>query len=133
MPWQLIGTLVPGYRWQQFDTPVIGGELFRVSQTWNGQYPGDGPAWFSSVFANSGISGFRRFYSNNEPLLMEMPIPDEFVDAGLLVRYIQVKLGIRTRLYADADYQVTLEVWTDSTDGSGQPAQLVSGGTYDTP
>jgi len=133
MPWQTVGTLEPGYQWQQFNTPVIGGELFRLTQTWQGEYPGIGPALFSSVYSDSGVSGFRRFYPNQEPLLLEMPVPQELVDAGLLVRYIQVKLSIRARLYDQASWQVTLEVWTDSTDGSGQAAQLVSGGTYDAP
>lgn len=131
MTWLNVGTLTPTKDWQQFDTPVIGGELFRVTQTWTGKYPAAGPAWLSSVYANAGISGFRRFFSNEEPLLLEMPIPDDFANSGLLVRYVQLRLGVDSRPFADSNWQVTLELWTDDTTGTGQPAQLISGGTYD--
>lgn len=133
MSWLSVGTLSPSHQWQQFESPVIGGELFRVTQTWQGEYPGAGPAWLSSVYADAGIAGFRRFYSNDDQLLIEMPNPQEFIDAGLLVRYIQLRLGIQTRLYADANWQITLELWTDDTDPTGAPAQLISGGTYGDP
>lgn len=130
MTWIELGTLSPEYQWQQFNIPAVGGELFRITQSWNGEYPGFGPAWFSSVYVDSGITGFRKFYSNDEPLLMQMPIPDELEAAGLLVRYIQLKIGIRTRLYENADWQVTLELWTEDTDSGGQPVQRISGGIY---
>jgi len=130
MPWLTLGTLTPGFTWQQFDTPVVGGDLFRLTQTWQGNYPAAGPAWLSSVFANDGISAFRRFFSNEEPLLIEMPTPESFVNAGFLVRYIQLRLGVDSRPFADSNWQVTLELWTDSTDATGQPAQRLSGGTY---
>lgn len=133
MAWLDVGTLTPSHQWQQFESPVIGGELFRVTQSWVGRYPAAGPAWLSSAFANAGISGFRRFFSNEDPLLLEMPIPQEFTDAGLLVRYVQLRLGVDSRPFADSNWQVTLELWTDDTDPLGNPAQLISGGTYGDP
>lgn len=131
MTWLTLGTLSPGYQWQIFNTPVLEGDLFRITQQWQGSYPGIGPAWLASLYANAGESGYRKFFSNSDPQLIEMPIPEEFRSAGLFVRYIQLKLGIRTRLYEGANWQVTLELWTGTTSPAGEAVQLVSGGTYD--
>ena len=130
MTWFNLGTVQPIYEWRGFDFPAINTTLFRITQTWNGDFPGVGPIQLRGIYANGGRYGFRRFFSNTEPLLMLIPTPADLIAAGYLVRDMQIRLGGRTRFYEDANWRVTLETWTGEADAQGNPVQRISGGTY---
>lgn len=131
MAWFNLGTVIPVYEWRTFDFPAINTDLFRVTQSWNGDFPGVGPIQLRSVYPNGGKFGFTKFFTSDEEILLLLPTPDSIIAAGYLLRDMQIRLGGRTRVYEDAMWRITLETWVGSTDPQGSPQQRISGGTYD--
>lgn len=128
MSWEWIGTISPEYGWQNFQNDAIGGSLFRITQSWDGEYPGWGPAYISFYYPNGGRYGFYKFWSGNEPLLFTEAVPVSLQRAGYIVRTPQVQMGGRTRLYENANWQVTLELWLGPSPNT--PQQIIDGGEY---
>ena len=114
MVWIELGTIEPQLlNWQRYPTLVTGGELFRVRQSWVGDWPGTGHLQLSSVYDGAGRYGFRRVGSDTEDRLVVMPVPEELILAGLNSRYIEIKLSYSARVYENANWQVSVDKWTD--------------------
>lgn len=115
MSWQFLGTVSPTQlEWRRFSALVTGGELFRVRQTWTGTWPGTGYLQFSSVYPTAGRYGFRKCGSDTEDRIINMAIPQALLEAGLTSRYIECRLNYRARLYAVANWQVSIDVWEEA-------------------
>lgn len=95
MKWNSLGTKKPILNWQLYDIPVIGVELFRVTNHWN----------ILPYYRMKGYLG--QFFSTTtdvvQPItiypikgvqqLIELPIPQDLKNAGNITRYIGIKLA----------------------------------------
>lgn len=107
MAWENLGQVNLSLQWQLLDEAVIGGEVFRIRQTYS-SYP-IGYALLSFVYADGGRYGYRRFYPDrNQDIMLLMPVPEMLIEKGLIVRYPTLKISGKTRIHAD--------VWTASVD-----------------
>lgn len=114
MVWSSLGTIEPQLlNWQQYPTPVIGGELFRVRQSWVGDWPGTGHLQFSALYADGGRYGFRRIGSDTADRMFTLAVPEVMQLAGLTTRYIEVKLSYNARIYSGANWQVSVDQWIE--------------------
>lgn len=112
MPWQFLGTVSPTQLdWKRFATPVTGGELFRVRQSWVGDWPGTGYLQFSAVYSGAGRHGFRKVGADTEARIISLAIPQALLEAGLTTRHIECRLNPRARPYAVANWQVSIDYW----------------------
>ncbi|MEO0538385.1 MAG: hypothetical protein AAF215_31545 [Cyanobacteria bacterium P01_A01_bin.123] len=129
MPWLELGTLTPGYDWTAFPTPVGESELFRLTQDYT---PPLGRAYliFAARFYPGSLSLFNRAYPSEDDTIIYMPVPDVFDRPGYLFRDIMLKHNLFGRVFASAEWRVTLEAWVDSADDQGNPIQVVDGGIY---
>ncbi|MEM9448380.1 MAG: hypothetical protein AAGA75_07585 [Cyanobacteria bacterium P01_E01_bin.6] len=126
MSWNSLGSVgITDYDWKTFGTPDLGARIFRLTQSYtDGKHP-YGKLTLSSVFSNSARSVYRRVYPQNErPTVLEMPIPDEFVQINQLVRFIQVKPTLRTRWQADSNWTAQLDYWEPSDSGLSRDGKL---------
>lgn len=113
MTWRTLGTLEPNLLdWQTLNIPARG-EVFRVSQSWVGEWPGTGFASLRLVYSNALVGGqgaleYRRVYPFRDDRIYEFPFDERLRQAGYTVRYFQIKLNYRARLYAIANWQITI-------------------------
>lgn len=113
MSWTEIGTISPSIPdWTPFGPQVSGGELFRVTQTWTGLYPGPGYAQVRQRWDPEGIWDYDRIYPNETPHLMRLAIPGELRAADRLARFIECRLHGRAIIPVNSNWTITLEVWT---------------------
>lgn len=113
MPWTDIGTLTPTSTWQTFNIPVIGGELFRLSQNWVGDWPGTGYLQFSAVYADAGRYGFTKAQADKAYQIIRLPVLEALLAAGFTTRYIAMRHNTRARLYSGNNWSVSVEQWTE--------------------
>jgi hypothetical protein len=112
MPWQQVGSLIPDIpAWAPFGPQVSGGELFRVTQAWDGLYPGPGYALIRQRWEPEGVWDYERIYPNETPHLYRLGIPGELRAADRLARFIECKLSSRAVIPVNSNWTLTLEVW----------------------
>ncbi len=109
MGWSSIGTLSPSYDWQAFDTAIFDTNLFRISQAYSGENPGK--LLIRNLFASAGSAEIKVIFPDPEPLLLEFPLSPEIRVLTGAARYIQIKMPVSSRVYADTNWQVTIEQW----------------------
>lgn len=113
MTWTPIGTISPGLLdWTPWGPQVSGGELFRVTQSWDGLYPGPGYAQIRQRWDPEGVWDYGRIYPNEAPSLIRLDIPGELRAAGRLARFVEGRLNLRAAIPANSNWQITLEAWT---------------------
>jgi hypothetical protein len=114
MAWSLLGTLTPNLlAWTTLNAPAPG-ELFRVSQFWNGEWPGSGYILLRLLYADNEFyedSYFenKRIYSTRDERLIHLPFNPVFAQSGYTVRYFQARLSYRARIFEAANWQITLD------------------------
>lgn len=114
MVWSSIGSIAPTILdWQTYNTPVIGGELFRVRQSWVGDWPGTGHLQISAIYADAGRYGFSRVGSDTEDRIISLPVPEALALAGFTTRYMAIRVNAYARLYATANWTVELDQWIE--------------------
>lgn len=130
MGWRNLGSVEPDLlTWKQLPQQAIG-PLFRIRQSWSGDWPGSGPIHVAIFYDGGGRYGFEQVYSDPEPRMVLLTPPQAITDAGLLVRRFAARLSTRTRTYAGANWTISVDEWVDATVGE-EPAQIIDGGTYD--
>lgn len=113
MGWSTLGTLTPNLLdWQTLNIPARG-EVFRVSQSWVGDWPGLGHISIRLIYQNSAVGGqgsleYRRVYPFRDDRIFEFPFDERLREAGYHVRYFQAKLGYRARVFTSANWQVSI-------------------------
>lgn len=113
MSWTAIGTISPGLEnWTSWGAQVSGGELFRVTQSWQGVYPGVGYAQLRQRWEPEGVHSWDRIYPSEEPILLRLSIPPELRAADKIARHIEGRLHSRAIIPINSNWQITLEVWT---------------------
>ncbi|MBE9137668.1 hypothetical protein IQ254_10650 [Nodosilinea sp. LEGE 07088] len=114
MGWSTLGTLTPALdNWRTLNAPAAG-ELFRISQSWSGEWPGTGFIQLRLLYANNEFyedSYFetRRIYPTTDERLLYLPFNPVFASAGYTVRYFQARLSFRARVFESANWQVALD------------------------
>lgn len=100
--WQGLGIATPTIgQWQILNLPSLGGETFRVNFFALGTNP-QNRVWATYLIVDSlystGESGSSaRIYPSATPEVIFLPIPPDFKQAGLVVRYLQVRKFSRRR------------------------------------
>jgi len=84
----------PTANWQIFPVPTIGGEVFRVSSTYNRRPYYRLRAYVSSLYFNSDeFERWTTIYPNKESSILELPIPKVFQLDGVIVRFLAIQLA----------------------------------------
>lgn len=111
MVWSEIGTLAPTLEWRTFNTPVVGGELFRCRQEWVGDWPGTGYLQLSAFYADGGRYGYQQAQASRTEQMFLLPVPEALEIVGFTVRYMALRHNSRARLYANANWRVSVDQW----------------------
>ena len=130
MSWRNLGTVAPSLlEWRELPQQALG-TLFRVRQSWVGDWPGSGAVNLAIFYDGGGRYGFEQIYSDREPRMVFFTPPQGLADAGLLIRRFSVRFSSRTRVYATANWQISVDEWVGAIIGD-EPAQIIDGGIYD--
>lgn len=111
MSWALLGTIEPGLEWEELSTNAQGGDIFRLIQSWGGNWPGTAHLNISFKYGNHGRFGFNKAYPDREPILLICPIAEPLISVGFINRSIAIRHNLYARLYAEANWQVVVEQW----------------------
>lgn len=137
MTWSTLGTLTPNLlEWTTLNAPADG-ELFRVSQSWAGEWPGVGSIMLRLLYADNefyedGYFENRRIYAMTEERLLVIPFEPVMKQAGYTVRYFQAKFSYRTRVYESANWQISLDQFLGESEPApgGGSGSTLDGGVY---
>lgn len=94
--WQSLGVVTPALGvWRLCNTPSVGGETFRVSFLNLGLSP-ESRIWGSfavleSLYATDESGSSARIYPKVGSQVLYLPIPPEFKEAGVIVRYLKLR------------------------------------------
>ncbi|HSP31476.1 MAG TPA: hypothetical protein VLO13_05625, partial [Halomonas sp.] len=66
------------------------------------------------IYLNASLGGeaaleYRRFYPFRDDRILELPFDDRLRQAGYTVRYFQAKLSYRARIFAVANWQISVD------------------------
>lgn len=114
MPWSLLGTFPITYEWQTIALPVTNAEVFRVGQSWDGEYVGEGKLLFRFRYDGPAYGGYQSIFPNRDTTLIDMPIPAAFSRVGLTSRMLEFKRSQWSRIYYDSNWQATIEAFEES-------------------
>lgn len=119
MSWTSLGSKVLTPEWQLFDIPVIGTELFRVKNTWTIKPVYRMRAYLGQFFGttNEVFVSTKRIYPYKDLFEnVELVIPQDLKESGVITRYIGIKLYIPSRVgVAEYDWTLELEEYTASS------------------
>lgn len=128
MPWIALGTVEPNLlNWQAFSAPAFE-SLFRVRQTWNGEWPGAGYIRLRAVQSDGSFYETKSIYATRDQQLLVLPPSAALAEAGYFVRRFEIRLNLRARIFATANWQVSIDEYSAST--ADDPFQIVNGGVY---
>lgn len=114
MPWVNLGTVaLDDWEWHSFNAPVIEGSVFRV--THNYAIAPYGYAYISSVFADGSRYQFRKIYPHSDARIIQLPLSENLIQAGLTVRYLSARRSNRVRVFDQSNWTVTLEYFEPET------------------
>ncbi|WP_416671551.1 hypothetical protein [Egbenema bharatensis] len=109
LTWRTLGTITPAtFNWQLYDQPTAA-SVFRF--TFQGNL---NRVWYYArvrqYFYAGDVGVSQRLYPKSESVILEMPIPAELLDAGMVIRYLGIaKFPLRRRTVADGDWSVRIE------------------------
>ncbi len=93
MPWNSLGTLHPTMQWQFYPVASVNTELFRIRHAWSTRPYWGAKALIGQFYATEeSVFGLRRIYPSETDLELELPIPQDYKDAGIVVRSMAIKL-----------------------------------------
>lgn len=128
MPWIALGTVQPSLLdWQFLNAPAFE-TVFRVRQSWVGEWPGSGYIRLRAVHQDGSFYESKRLFATRDQQLLVMPPSPALAEAGYFVRRFQVRLNMRARIFATANWQVSIDEYSESLDDD--PFQVVDGGIY---
>jgi hypothetical protein len=128
--WSSLGTVSPDWDWRQFDIPLVGDAVIRVTQTYDEPSIGRliNKLIFGEVYVDLGRRTLFTAYRKSDARIYTVAIPKAIADRGFGVRYLEVKHNAYGVINPDS-WSVTLEAWQD-TDPAGNVALIADGGTY---
>lgn len=128
MDWEALGIITPTLAaWSTLNAPADG-ELFRLQQSWVGEWPGTGYIRVRLFYADQttfedGFFETRRLYATKDEQLIALPFNPILAQAGYNVRYFQARLNLQARPYDGANWQLAIEQFA----GGGT---VLDGGEY---
>lgn len=131
MTWSQLGTLTPTLEtWRTLNAPTAG-DLFRLSQSWAGSYPGKGAIqlrlfYSDTVFYEDAYLESKRLYPSSDERLLYLPFNPVMTSAGYGVRYFQARLSSWARIQTAANWTLTIDEWTGDSPAPG----TLDGGEY---
>ena len=127
--WLELGTISPTTAWQRLPQQVIGGEVFRIRQSY---LLGGVTAKLiiSSLFPNVGRALVRVAYPSPDIQILEIPLPASFEATGIISRYIEVKHNLFGLVYDQDAWTVAIDAWVVNSSGINNAVQTISAGTY---
>lgn len=120
MTWETLGNLTPNLLdWQTLNAPAEG-ELFRISQSWVGDWPGVGYIrlrlfYADDLYYEDGYFETKRVYATRDEQLLVLPFNLILGQAGYNVRYFQARFNMRARIYENANWQISLDQFLGAT------------------
>lgn len=94
MGWLSLGNITLAETWQSFPESALGYETFRLIHTTvvdpyvNSAFLS---RWFPAPSPGGRFSPWRRIYPSSDPTVLELPIPQAYVDQGIVVYDVQMK------------------------------------------
>lgn len=110
--WRDIGTLTLDLTWQIFSIPTTS-NLFRASYIGNLQNINTF-AYLRQYYSIGEVGKAIRLYPKPEQEIIELSIPDEFVNGGIIIRYLGAMKYPARRFYGqlpDTAWSLHLEEW----------------------
>lgn len=108
MTWVELGTVNLNYQWQLLNSPSVGSETFRITHLFTNNEYVYSKALISQVYGNPyEFYGTRSLYPSNNLKLLTLPIPNDFKEQGVIVRYLALKLY--WRYYISTTWQIKVE------------------------
>lgn len=96
MAWHPLGTINLTYEWQLLNQAVVGGESFRLRQLWFTPTKPYGKVLIAQFYNQpQEIYAIRVFYPTTDLKIIEMAVPKDFQDAGIITRHLGLKLVTR--------------------------------------
>ena len=113
MRWSTLGTVTLGYEWRLLDAVAIGTQTFRITQSWT-KKPARGYGLISQLYVLPEGSveyfGTKRLYPSTETRIVDLLIPHDYYDAGIVLRYIAVRFTSNTLAQVpDLNWKVTVD------------------------
>jgi hypothetical protein len=108
VPWSLLGEENLTREWRTFDLPAIGSETYRISQI----EVGDSVGYFlirPFYLASDAAGPSRRIYKSTTARIITWRFPLELIATELNVRYFQVLMPPRGRIYTGQNWRIRLE------------------------
>lgn len=112
MAWSTLGSRTPTLEWQVFDIPVISTEAFRITNRWSIPPYYKMQAYLGQFFGTTAeVFTSKIIYPTKDRLYtVELKIPEDFRNHGILTRYIGIKLGGYRRIgLLNYDWQVEID------------------------
>ena len=109
MAWHPLGTINLTYEWQLFNAPVVGGESFRIRQSWGTPTKPYGKCLIAQFYNQpQEIYGIRVFYATTDLKIIELAVPLDFQFSGMTTRFIGLKL-VTYRSSFGSGWQVSVD------------------------
>ena len=124
MTWNHLGAITPTLEtWRTLNAPTAG-NLFRLSQSWAGSYPGKGAIqlrlfYSDTVYYEDAYFEIKRLYPNTDERLMYLPFNPVMASAGYTVRYFQARLSPWARIQTAANWTLAIDEWTGPSPDPG--------------
>lgn len=132
MPWRSLAANVPApWELTNLGSVPFEADLFRVSHTWSTQFewPGEGALSIYESFDGNRAAG-RRSYPSREPRLIKLRTPNYALAIGFAVREISIRRSLYARIFSDADWRVTVEVWEPDLSEFEPARATLDGGVF---
>ena len=128
MNWNSLGIIKPTFEWQLYDLAIVGSEIFRVTNTWTIPPFYRLRAYLGQFFATNEVIISSRIYPfKNIHRIIELKIPDDFKQDGIITRYVGVKLGNINKLgLYPYDWQVELWEYLEINANDSQSTHIFS-------
>lgn len=112
MNWNSLGSITPTTEWQLYNVPVVGVELFRIQNFWTIKPYYRMRAYLGQFFGTiDEVLISRRIYPFKDSIQeIQLLIPSDFKNAGIITRYIGIKLATPYKIgYYAHDWNVRLD------------------------
>ena len=92
MNWVKVDNIILSKDWQLLTSLPVEGSLFRITQDWD-IYPQGVKAIINQSFSNTQFEfyGTQSFHPSTNVKILSMPIPVDFINAGITTRYLVLK------------------------------------------
>lgn len=118
MNWSNLGSIYPVPEWELFNIPVIDTELFRVRNYWTVKPYYRLYAYLGQFFANTDeVLVSRRIYPFKDTAQnIQLPIPQDLKDSGIITRYIGIKLALPSKAGTyNHDWRIELDEYVSTS------------------